>query len=1042
MDNADVSSETPSEKRVILVADPDAQSRKIMASQIRVLEYLCEETETYLETLQRVKEEAFDAICVDISMRGDNGEDLLSEITKSNTMVIATSEKASISEIVGAVKKGAYEFFEKSSDAISLKSILERACRSGDVRSHARKMEELANSLRTGKEGLDNVVRERTRELLEANLELQAEISARKMADELLWNREQLLQKTVDGYPHPTFILDRHHRVISWNKALERFSGILGDEIKGTQGQWKAFYNHERPCMADLLLEEREKDFVQWNYDALTKISEDNGVVESSRFFPERGDSGQWLRLTAVVIHDPKGVPVAAIETVEDITARKNAENELQEAYRSLEERVKERTHELQEANAALLFEIQERKQAEIALEESEKRFMDVLYASNDAILLIDQERFVDCNEATARMLGYAKREDFLMTHPSQLSPPLQPDGKLSFDKANEMMSMAHHKGFHRCEWINRRADGEEFPVEVSLTPINFKGHTVLHCLWRDITEQKRVEAALIESKESYRRLSDDMPLYVLSFKPDGTILYVNTLLASIYNSVAEEQIGSSFFDIVTPENAKDIQERLRSLSPKNPIETHEDRYFLREGGIHWQEWTTRAFFDESGNTVRFQAIGQDISRRKQAEEHIAKVTRQLDLILNSAGEAICGLDTQGFVTFINPSALQVLQYEADEMMGHPFHEMVHQQSGSGTDLQSHKEECPVLATLRDGVMRRVTDEYYLRKDNALVPVEYTTTAISEEGRIQGVVVIFKDVTERKALEGQLLQAQKLESIGQLAAGIAHEINTPVQYVGDNLEFLQFVFEQLWKAQSLYNSLLVDARESSIPRQRILEIESGLEDVDLAYIAEQTPRALEQSREGIQRIAKIVLAMKEFSHPSSQEKAPIDINRSIESTITVARNEWKYVAELTMDFDPLLPNVPCLQGEFNQVVLNIIVNAAHAISETNQSGAGGKGHIGVQTHLDGQWAEIRISDTGPGIPEEVRSRVYDPFFTTKEVGKGTGQGLAIARNVIVRKLGGSLEFETEIGKGTTFIIRLPINEEESNSDDDATSFVH
>ena len=169
--------------------------------------------------------------------------------------------------------------------------------------------------------------------------------------------------------------------------------------------------------------------------------------------------------------------------------------------------------------------------------------------------------------------------------------------------------------------------------------------------------------------------------------------------------------------------------------------------------------------------------------------------------------------------------------------------------------------------------------------------------------------------------------------------------------------------------------------------------------------------------------------MKAFSHPGTGEKSLVDLNKAIESTITVARNEWKYVADVEKDLDSGLPNVPCLPGEFNQVILNIIVNAAHAIADVVGNGSEQKGVITVQTRKDGDWAELRISDTGSGIPEKARNRIFDPFFTTKEVGRGTGQGLAIARNVIVEKHAGTITFDTEMGKGTTFIIRLPISTE-------------
>jgi signal transduction histidine kinase len=285
------------------------------------------------------------------------------------------------------------------------------------------------------------------------------------------------------------------------------------------------------------------------------------------------------------------------------------------------------------------------------------------------------------------------------------------------------------------------------------------------------------------------------------------------------------------------------------------------------------------------------------------------------------------------------------------------------------------------------------------------------------------------DITERKRLEGQVVQAQKLEAVGQLAAGIAHEINTPIQYVGDNTRFLQDVFGDLNRLLGKHERLLQTVKAGTISGDIIQEVEDTAKEVDLGYLSGEIPKAIQQTLEGVERVAKIVRAMKEFSHPGTEVKTPVDINKAIESTITVSRNEWKYVAEMVTELDPFLPLVPCLPGEVNQVLLNMIINAAHAIADVVGDGSAKKGMIRVSTRRDGEWAEIRVTDTGSGIPEQIRTRIFDPFFTTKKVGKGTGQGLTISHSVIVGKHGGAISFETEIGKGTTFIIRLPLGEE-------------
>lgn len=281
------------------------------------------------------------------------------------------------------------------------------------------------------------------------------------------------------------------------------------------------------------------------------------------------------------------------------------------------------------------------------------------------------------------------------------------------------------------------------------------------------------------------------------------------------------------------------------------------------------------------------------------------------------------------------------------------------------------------------------------------------------------------DITERKALETQLSHAQKLESIGHLAAGVAHEINTPIQYIGDNIRFLKEAFAGLVKLVGIYQGLLQteECENAGSLREKCL---AAAQDADLEYLVNEIPCSIAQSLEGVGRVGAIVRAMKEFSHPGFSEKAPADLNHAIESTLTVARNEWKYVANVVTDFDPELPAVRCLPGDLNQVFLNLIVNSAQAIREKIGDNPEVKGTINIQTRQAGEWVEIRFQDSGAGIPETIHAKVFDPFFTTKEVGRGTGQGLSISRMVVVDKHQGTISFESEPNAGTTFIIRLPI----------------
>lgn len=281
-------------------------------------------------------------------------------------------------------------------------------------------------------------------------------------------------------------------------------------------------------------------------------------------------------------------------------------------------------------------------------------------------------------------------------------------------------------------------------------------------------------------------------------------------------------------------------------------------------------------------------------------------------------------------------------------------------------------------------------------------------------------------LTELRHAQSQLLHSQKLEAIGSLAAGVAHEINTPVQYACDNTSFLRDSFIQLIALVESYQRLIDDLKQAPVGAERLDAECERLRHADLAFLIAEIPSALSGTLEGLNRISSIVRAMKEFSHPSNGVREPADLRDVIKTTVTVARNEWKYVADVETVLDPELPPVPCLRDELSQVLVNLIVNASHAIRASTESGSLAKGHIRISTHACRGYAELRVSDNGCGIPKEIHHRVFEPFFTTKPVGSGTGQGLAIAYSVIVDKHRGRITFTSVEGQGTVFIIRLPL----------------
>ena len=406
-------------------------------------------------------------------------------------------------------------------------------------------------------------------------------------------------------------------------------------------------------------------------------------------------------------------------------------------------------------------------------------------------------------------------------------------------------------------------------------------------------------------------------------------------------------------------------------------------------------------------------------AERKHAEKADQKAIH-LSEVLDESSNEIYMFDSESlhFVR-VNRGAQENIGYSIDEL-----------QTMTPVDLKPEYDLasfCEVLKPLRRGTKKDLLFQtYHQRRDGTTYPVQ-VHLQMSELTDPPMFVAIITDITERMNLEMQLMQAKKMESIGQLAAGIAHEINTPAQFVTDNTRFIKEAFEDLIDLNGNFSKLLDAAKNGGVTPELISQVEAAAEEADFEYLADEIPSAIDQSLDGISRISNIVRAMKEFSHPGKKDRESTDINKAIENTITVASNEWKYVADVKTELAADLPPVVCYAQEINQVVLNLIVNAAHAIEAANDDGVSDKGTITIRTCHDGGDIEIAVSDTGCGIPEDIRDRIFDPFFTTKEAGKGTGQGLAMAFKTIVKQHGGELSVDSAPGDGTTFTIRLPNN---------------
>ncbi|MDD2708063.1 MAG: ATP-binding protein [Verrucomicrobiae bacterium] len=303
--------------------------------------------------------------------------------------------------------------------------------------------------------------------------------------------------------------------------------------------------------------------------------------------------------------------------------------------------------------------------------------------------------------------------------------------------------------------------------------------------------------------------------------------------------------------------------------------------------------------------------------------------------------------------------------------------------------------------------------------------VQYLECRVVATGEDE-VLMIVRDMSRRKQMEALALFSQKMEAIGQMAAGVAHEINSPVQYIGDNIRFLRDSFHTLTDLVRRYRELASAAGKGTDVRDLCDKMTEREKVCDIEYLCGETPKAIEQTLAGIERVTNLVAAMKSFSHHGQGRQEWTNLNKGIEATITISRHEWKYVAEVGTDLDSHLPLVFCVPDQINQVVLNTIVNAADAIREAIDSKLIAKGKITVTTRWKGENVSVIVSDNGMGIPPAVLHRIYDPFFTTKSVGKGTGQGLTIAHDIIVNKHHGTIDVQSAERKGSTFTITLPV----------------
>lgn len=539
----------------------------------------------------------------------------------------------------------------------------------------------------------------------------------------------------------------------------------------------------------------------------------------------------------------------------------------------------------------------------------------------------------------------------------------------------------------------------------------------------RDIRRELETAEELRQGREFLRTVFDAIGDGMCVLDRDLRVLKVNAAMRDLYG-VDETDTGASCHGLLHDRDAPCPRCPALTAMETGQPQVAEEIVGGPDAPRAYLEIHAFPLFFEDDSPRGAVVFLRDLTARKRAEQALFAANRDIETLLGAISSILVCLDGRDRVKRWNSQAEQALGIESRAVLGRRL-----------TEIGLVFEPGPVEAAMRES--RRMGRPVRLEMLRVSAPdgrerlLGLTVNPVKAMGKAAPeLVILARDITEIKAREIEATNEMKMQSIGRMAAGMAHEINTPIQYVGYNAGFLDEAFGDLLAVVTACRDLAEAARSRPELAEALAAPLAGLdrsiEAAELDYLLTEIPTTIANTRKGIGQVAEIVRAMKHFSHPGATEKTRFDLAALVRDAVTVSRNEWKNWAEVDIRVDPDLPLVLGLPHEISQVILNLVLNAAQAVEETSRQG-GQKGRIAIDVARDGDAALVTVADTGPGIAPALRSRVFEPFFTTKEVGKGTGQGLAIARAVVVGRHKGELSFASEPGRGATFVMRLPLD---------------
>jgi PAS domain S-box-containing protein len=648
-----------------------------------------------------------------------------------------------------------------------------------------------------------------------------------------------------------------------------------------------------------------------------------------------------------------------------------------------------------------LLEQMHERDRAETLLRASAQRFRNLVESTNDLLWETDRQgRYSYVSPQIEALLGYTP-EEVLGRTPFDLMPR---------DEAARLEALFQELLVRRApiravENINRHKNGRLVVLETNGVAVldehgEYSGYRGID---RDITERRQAEQAQRESERRFRDLLENMQLMAVMLDDGGNITFINDFLLHRTGWARGEVIGRSWFDLFLPAEARAGLRALylRTMAGGLPASPHEHEILTRDGSRRRIVWNSIVIRGPDERAAGSASVGADVTEQRKNEAEMQKLLR----VVEQTDDAVVIMDPGGIIEYVNAAFERGTGRHRDEVVGTDsrllftdqpdpdFYQRMWSTISAGKPFQA-------LMTSR-------------RKNGELLYEERTITPLRDAaGTITHYVSTSKDVTERRRMDEQLQQSEKLASIGQLAAGVAHEINNPVGYISSNIGTLTRYLDDIFRLLDAYERVEVGLAESAA----VEELHALKQDMDLAYLRDDIRALIDESGEGVSRVKKIVQDLKDFSRQEEAVWQVVDLHKGLESTLNIVHNELKYKAEVVREYGEL-PQVECIPSQLNQVFMNLLVNAAHAIEQ--------QGVITVRTGAEQEWVWVEVEDTGKGIAPENLNRLFEPFFTTKPIGKGTGLGLSISYG-IVQKHGGRIEVESEPGRGSRFRVWLPV----------------